>query len=200
VADIDGDGEVSAGGDELVAAASVFKVAVALEVILTISDNAAIDVLIDRVGLDSVHATLAALGLRHTVIPARLQLIWRDEAGPAAACAPVRQIMGRQVTRQRLALGFPRSGTQIPPKAAASSASSATRSASSQCPAAGATLPPSSPEPTGHTTTSTRSTAQPFVGALSMVGRLYIRLDLPLRARQRSAISPESVVYACGGG
>ena len=31
-ADIDGDGEVSAGGDELAVAASVFKVAVALEV------------------------------------------------------------------------------------------------------------------------------------------------------------------------
>ena len=223
VADIDGDGEVSAGGDELVAAASVFKVAVALEVfiqvaagrldagerirvsparhtpgptglsvfadeaemsvrdlaimMLTISDNTATDILIDRVGLNSIHATLAALGLRHTFIPARLRdeldsighdagfagwadlerasatfsaqeerqvqesflraraldpqqairttaremttllrLIWRDEAGSAAACAQVRQMMGRQVTRQRLALGFPRSGIQVAAK------------------------------------------------------------------------------------
>jgi beta-lactamase class A len=223
VTDIDGDGAVSAGADELVVAASVFKVAVALEVLtqtaagrldpgqrvrvspaqrtpgptglsvfadeaemsvrdlvmmmLTVSDNAATDVLIGLAGLDSVNATLAALGLRSTVIPDRLQdeldslgqdagftgwadlerasaaftaqeerrvqasfllaraldprrgirttarematllrLIWRGEAGPAAACAGVRQMMGRQVTRQRLALGFPRSGVQVAAK------------------------------------------------------------------------------------
>ncbi len=144
---------------------------------LTISDNAATDVLIDLAGLDHIHATLAALGLRHTTIPGRLQdeldsigrdvgyagwadlerasatfsaqevrrfregfprvraldprrairttarematllrLIWRDEAGPAAACAEVRQMMGRQVTRQRLALGFPRHGCRVAAK------------------------------------------------------------------------------------
>jgi beta-lactamase class A len=223
VADVDGDGEISAGGDELVASASVFKVIVALEVfrqaadgrldpgervrvpsagrtggptglsvfadeaelsvrdlalmMLTISDNAATDVLIDRVGLDSLHATLADLGLRQTVIPVLLhelldwigqdagfagwadlqraaatlsaqedrrvvgliarsraldplvsirttaretatllRLIWRDEAGPPAACAPVREMMGRQVTRQRLAMGFARSGYQVAAK------------------------------------------------------------------------------------
>lgn len=223
VADVDGDGEISAGADELVVAASVFKVAVALEVftqaaagrldprervrirperctpgpaglslfadeaemsvrdlalmMLSISDNAATDVLIDRVGLDSVHATLAALGLPDTVIPGReqdeldsigqhagftgwadlqraaetfsareeqrvkesfpcsraldpqrairttarematlLRLIWRDEAGPATACAQVRQLMGRQVARDRLARGFPRSGFQVAAK------------------------------------------------------------------------------------
>lgn len=223
VVDVDGGGEVAAGADELVAAASVFKVAVALEVftqaaagrldpgepirvpaarrtpgptglsifadeaemsvrdlammMLTVSDNAATDILIDRVGLDSINATMAALRLRHTIIPARLQdeldsigqdagfagwadleraaatfsaeqeqrvqglslqaraldprqairttarematllrLIWRDEAGPAAACAQVRQMMSRQVTRQRLALGFPRSGIQVAAK------------------------------------------------------------------------------------
>jgi len=223
VADVDGDGKVSAGGDELVVAASVFKVAVALEVftqaaagwldlgervrvpaarrtpgptglsvfadeaelsirdlalmMLTVSDNAATDVLIDRAGLHSIHTTLAGLGLRSTRIPAPLQdeldsigqdagfagwadlerasaafsaqeerqvresflqaraldprqairttaqematllrLIWRDEAGPAAACAQVRQMMSRQVTRQRLALGFPRSGIQVAAK------------------------------------------------------------------------------------
>jgi beta-lactamase class A len=45
-----------------------------------------------------------------------LRLIWRDEAGPAAACAPVRQAMARQVTRQRLALGFPRHGVRVAAK------------------------------------------------------------------------------------
>ncbi len=125
---------------------------------LTVSDNAATDVLIDRVGLDELHATLASLGLPRTVIstPLReeldsigqdagfggwaeataaplsaederrvqrlilraraldprhsirttacematlLRLIWRDEAGPAAVCAPLRQMMARQVTQ-----------------------------------------------------------------------------------------------------
>jgi beta-lactamase class A len=143
---------------------------------LTISDNAATDVLIGRVGLDGIHATLSALGLRRTNIPGSLlaevdsiaqcagfagyaelaqaaelsaeeeqriqklmleapafdprrairstarematlpRLIWRDEAGPAAACGPVRQAMAHQVTRQRLALGFPRSGYQVAAK------------------------------------------------------------------------------------
>ena len=221
VSDVDGPGEVSAGGDEPVVAASVFKVAVALEVLtqganglldlservrvppgrrtagptglsvfsdeaelsvrdltmmmLTVSDNAATDVLIDLAGLASVQASLARLGLPGTQVPgplrdeldsigqdvgfagwdalataslsaaeeqrvrealpraraldprrairttpretaALLRLIWRDEAGPAAACAQVRQMMGRQVTRQRLALGFPRGGVQVAAK------------------------------------------------------------------------------------
>jgi beta-lactamase class A len=223
--EVDGDRVVSFGGDELVATASVFKVAVALEVfrqvdtglldprarvrvspagrtsgptglsifadeaeisvrdlatmMLTVSDNAATDVLIDRVGLDAIHATLASLGLPRTVIPAPLRdvldsighdagfggwadfdraaaafsadelrrvqrllvraraldprqairttpaemakllrLIWRDEAGPAAACAPVREMMARQVTR-RLARGFPHEGVQVAAKSGA---------------------------------------------------------------------------------
>ncbi len=45
-----------------------------------------------------------------------LRLIWRDEAGPAQACAQVRRLMGRQVTRQRLALGFPRHGIGVAAK------------------------------------------------------------------------------------
>jgi beta-lactamase class A len=47
---------------------------------------------------------------------ALLRLIWRDQAAPAQACASVRQIMARQVTRQRLALGFPRRHVQIAAK------------------------------------------------------------------------------------
>jgi beta-lactamase class A len=223
VAEVDGDGEVAAGADELVAAASVFKVAVALEVftqanagrldpreqirmpaarhtpgqtglsvfaddavvsvrdlatmMLTVSDNAATDMLIDRVGLDSIHGTLASLGLARTVIPAPvrevldsigqdagfagwadmeraaqalppdelravdqlvlqaraldpqqairttarematlLRLIWHDRAGPAPVCAPIRRAMSLQVTRQRLALGFPGRSVQIAAK------------------------------------------------------------------------------------
>ncbi|MCI4064533.1 class A beta-lactamase-related serine hydrolase [Micromonospora sp. R77] len=34
-------------------------------------------------------------------------LIWRDEAGPAAACAMVRELMARQIFWTRLAAGFP---------------------------------------------------------------------------------------------
>lgn len=129
---------------------------------LTVSDNAATDLLIGRVGLARVATTLAELGLRRTVIPFSLQdmldsvgrdagfagwaelaavdftpevrervwssramrpehairttagdmarllrLIWRDEAAPPEACARVRHLMGRQVTRHRLATGFP---------------------------------------------------------------------------------------------
>jgi beta-lactamase class A len=37
-----------------------------------------------------------------------LCLIWRDEAGPPDACARVRELMSAQVTRHRLATGFPR--------------------------------------------------------------------------------------------
>lgn len=218
-ADIDGDGEVSAGGNELAVAASVFKVAVALEVftqaatgrldpgkrvrvlpaqrtpgptglsvfadeadlsvrdlalmMMMVSDNAATDILIGLTGLDSINAALASLGLRATVIPGTerdeldsigqdagfagwddmigasarftaeedrriqegflraraltpehairttarematlLRLIWRDQAGPAGACAQVRQMMDRQ----RLALGFPRAGVQVAAK------------------------------------------------------------------------------------
>lgn len=36
-----------------------------------------------------------------------LGLIWWDEAGPAAACAMVRELMGRQLLWTRLASGFP---------------------------------------------------------------------------------------------
>ncbi|WP_344312737.1 serine hydrolase [Fodinicola feengrottensis] len=130
---------------------------------MVISDNAATDVLIDKVGLDSIHATLTSLGLTRTIIPTTLRdmldsvgtdagfadwkelvnasadphvdelvsrsramrpatamrttaseaatlvsLIWRDEAGPPQACAQVRQLMATQLTRHRLAMGFPR--------------------------------------------------------------------------------------------
>ncbi|MEV4488629.1 serine hydrolase [Micromonospora coxensis] len=36
-----------------------------------------------------------------------LTLIWRDRAGPAVACAGVRELMSRQLVRTRLASGFP---------------------------------------------------------------------------------------------
>ncbi|WP_203963146.1 serine hydrolase [Actinocatenispora thailandica] len=35
-----------------------------------------------------------------------LRLIWSDAAAPAAACARVRELMGRQLTRNRIAAGF----------------------------------------------------------------------------------------------
>jgi len=36
-----------------------------------------------------------------------MRFIWTDQAGPAQACARLRSIMGRQLTRNRLASGFP---------------------------------------------------------------------------------------------
>ncbi|MEE3919872.1 serine hydrolase [Micromonospora sp. BRA006-A] len=36
-----------------------------------------------------------------------LRLVWRDEAGPAPACAMVRELMARQLFWTRLAAGFP---------------------------------------------------------------------------------------------
>ncbi|MCX4744324.1 class A beta-lactamase-related serine hydrolase [Kitasatospora sp. NBC_01287] len=136
---------------------------------LTISDNQTTDALLGRVGVDSVNATAARLGLTRTVLesdkrtmidsiaqdlgradwadlvdwareateaemaradelllsaraldPERgtrstpremaelLRLIWTDQAGPAAACARVRTVLGHQLTRHRLASGFRR--------------------------------------------------------------------------------------------
>ncbi|MFD7063501.1 serine hydrolase [Streptomyces sp. NPDC059906] len=133
---------------------------------MTISDNAATDLLLDVVGLDRVRATLAELGfagfgvsscraldddIRRELgldpegclddqlggIPAQrlltlgvcdpdrspsstpreatalLAAIWRDEAGPAQACAEVRDIMSRQVWQHRLVSGFPEGGVSI---------------------------------------------------------------------------------------
>ena len=147
---------------------------------LTISDNACTDALLDRVGLDAVTATAGRLGLGGTVIgsnlrelidslgrdtgfadwaaferwadteadaaaleaaqdrlrrasglqpdaPIRttprdmtrlLRLIWTDQAGPAEACARVRWLMARQVTRDRLGRGFG-PGVQVAAKSGA---------------------------------------------------------------------------------
>jgi beta-lactamase class A len=135
---------------------------------LAVSDNAATDVLIGRLGLDRINGLTRSLGLTETVIvgdvrsmvdslahdagfaswaefaatawnevdPATIaatlermrsaravdptqasrttprettQLlcaIWRDEAAPSAACAQVRALMAKQLTRHRIARGF----------------------------------------------------------------------------------------------
>lgn len=127
---------------------------------LTMSDNAATDVVLERVGLDTVNDLLGALGRNRThliggcaevlgslrtelgvsteaeadapiaglppeklmelsaCVPERttrgtardiaelLAQIWRDEAGPAEACAEVRDVMARQIWPHRLASGF----------------------------------------------------------------------------------------------
>jgi beta-lactamase class A len=136
---------------------------------LTVSDNACTDALLDLVGLDTVNAKAQRLGLSDTVLASNLAelidslardtgfadwaafeawsysetdpaslaraderlraatalqpgsptrtsardmtrllgLVWADEAGPAAACARVRWLMTRQVTKDRIASGFP---------------------------------------------------------------------------------------------
>ncbi|MFG3280495.1 serine hydrolase [Streptomyces sp. NPDC048111] len=133
---------------------------------MTISDNAATDLLLDIVGADRVRTTLDALGLdgfgfascasldddirrelgldadrsiddQLAGVPAErllalgandparspsstprevtalLTALWRDEAGPAPACAEVRALMGQQVWQHRLVSGFPESGIRI---------------------------------------------------------------------------------------
>lgn len=128
---------------------------------MSVSDNAATDVLVRRLGVDAINGMLRALGCGRTVIegdcqylidtvhedlgipatadldampggldPARiaacralrpevtnrstpsdmtrlLALVWRDEAGPASACAEVRRILALQVWPHRLTSGFP---------------------------------------------------------------------------------------------
>jgi beta-lactamase class A len=127
---------------------------------MAVSDNTAADLLMERVGPDTVAMLAKELGLVDTRIvggprqvlesmldevgarderefaavfptlsaadvrglgvydPARtnastpremtrlLRMVWRDEAGPPEACAQVRDLMGRQVFRHRLAAGF----------------------------------------------------------------------------------------------
>jgi beta-lactamase class A len=127
---------------------------------MSLSDNTAADLLLRRVGLDTVQTLTAELGLASTRVtggprqlvvsmfadvgaadeaefaavfptlcaeqlarlsvldPRRtsattprdmtrlLSLIWHDRAGPARACAQVRQLMNRQVSWHRLAAGF----------------------------------------------------------------------------------------------
>lgn len=128
---------------------------------MSVSDNSAADLLLGRVGLDTVTLLAKELGLdrtrvvggprdllesmlaevgarderefavrypalpderkrrlavldpRHTTastpreITRLLRLVWTDAAGPPEACAFVRDLMGKQVFRHRLASGFP---------------------------------------------------------------------------------------------
>ncbi|MEF2526915.1 MULTISPECIES: serine hydrolase [Streptomyces] len=133
---------------------------------MTISDNAATDLLLDIVGPDRVRTTLDGLGfpgfgfsscaaldddIRQELglapgrslddqlagipdqrlltlractpgtspsstpreVTALLAAIWHDEAGPASACAEVRQIMRQQVWQHRLVSGFPEPGVRL---------------------------------------------------------------------------------------
>ncbi|MFG2774714.1 serine hydrolase [Streptomyces sp. NPDC048350] len=133
---------------------------------MTISDNAATDLLLDVLGPDRVRATLDALGFKRfgfsssaaldddirrelglapdrslddqlagipderllalracapgtspsstpRDVTALLAAIWRDEAGPASACAEVRDIMSQQVWQHRLVSGFPEPSVRI---------------------------------------------------------------------------------------
>ncbi|MFF0297294.1 serine hydrolase [Kitasatospora sp. NPDC004614] len=58
--------------------------------------------------LPGVRAMDPSRGTRTTPrdMAALLRLIWTDQAGPAAACARVREVMGQQLTRHRIAGGF----------------------------------------------------------------------------------------------
>ncbi|MFD9613760.1 serine hydrolase [Streptomyces sp. NPDC059083] len=133
---------------------------------MTISDNAATDLLLDIVGPDRVRTTLDELGfpdfgfsscaaldddIRRELgldpdrslddqlagilderlltlracapgtspsstpreVTALLAAIWHDEAGPARACAEVRDIMRQQVWQHRLVSGFPETGVRL---------------------------------------------------------------------------------------
>ncbi len=133
---------------------------------MTISDNAATDLLLDIVGPDRVRTTLDGLGFEGfgvsscpaldddirrelglapgrslddqlaDVLPQRLldlgacdparspsstprevtallAAVWRDEAGPALACAEVRDLMEQQVWQHRLVSGFPEPSVRI---------------------------------------------------------------------------------------
>lgn len=134
---------------------------------MSVSDNAATDALMQRLGCARINALLAELGLAGTFLegdcanifssfpsdvgielgsgvglsdidPAALSrwraldprrtnrstpeevtsllaAVWRDEAGPAAACAEVRRILGHQVWPHRLTAGFP-SGVKLAAK------------------------------------------------------------------------------------
>lgn len=84
---------------------------------MSVHDDSAADLLLDRVGADAVRALAAELGLSidgegdamstAADLTRLLDLIWRDEAGPAEACAMTRELMDRQSNWHRIAAGFP---------------------------------------------------------------------------------------------
>ncbi len=82
-----------------------------------------------------------------------LRLIWTEQAGPSSACRRVRELMGQQLTKHRLAASFP-PPARVYAKSGSRSASSATRSASSNTRTALATPLPFSPGPAGPGTTT----------------------------------------------
>ncbi len=104
---------------------------------ISVSDNQATQLIAGRVGVERVNATMRELGFgdvhfrqpsydaaahdstqpfglpqhgAHTTARAftgLLAAVWKDEAGPPAACAEVRRILGTQVFPHRLRAGFP---------------------------------------------------------------------------------------------
>jgi beta-lactamase class A len=99
---------------------------------MSVSDNAATDVITDMVGIDAVNARLRSIGCAQTVVVSTvreliddvgrdlgfadyrelplLRAIWADTAAPADACASTRAVMSKQVTR-RLGAAVPDGGT-----------------------------------------------------------------------------------------
>jgi beta-lactamase class A len=74
-------------------------------------DDAEFARLFPTLGADRVRALRAYDPARATASTPRdvtrlLGLLWRDEAGPPAACRTVRDLMGRQLVRNRVASGF----------------------------------------------------------------------------------------------
>ena len=66
---------------------------------IVVSDNAATNMLIDRVGVDAVNATMAALGLRRTILFNKLQVVPVDRRGANVSTAADMTLLLRRVAR-----------------------------------------------------------------------------------------------------
>lgn len=64
-----------------------------------VSDNTATNMLIDRVGVDAVNATMASLGLSHTVLFNKLQVVAVDRRGANVTTAADMTLLLRRIAR-----------------------------------------------------------------------------------------------------
>jgi beta-lactamase class A len=103
---LDGSLAVGHGADELVTPGSVMKVQVALTAASLIGSGELHGMARCRLPAQPRTPGPVGLSLMADEVEMSVRGIWTNRAGPPAACARVRSLMARQLTRQRIASGF----------------------------------------------------------------------------------------------